>query len=528
MLRKSQLSRPLLVLIALLMATLACYSDDPDPLGIFEFTPAPPSPTPLPPPDPSNPSKYVLTDALLCPRPIGGGASSCFVTDNPEELLPGVINARGSCEYNTELEALYSGRLDQQTVYYLIACGGTVGWINENRLMGPVQFARGESALTTSIDAINGPDGSLVFQIASQQPPTPGAMVNCQVNEVVDVLESAGDLQTGIIWSLIRCSAGSGWVDQSRLFGPLPLPSTGGLGMILPGESAATITTAPEAPTAENTVGECAQNTVITTNGIERIEDRAYYDINCGDLRGWVLDSYLIEILYRPDSLLLIEVPAPEVSAEVTVEGAEGEEAAPAEGEAETTDGTEPEGTGEDTAAQEVILIAPMTENAEFATGDNIIGECPTHSIVPLRQTTVVAGEFFYQLECTGITGWVYEGFVLAGVKHQLNTEVPIAEQGYVGDGAAAGFYISEEPSRLLSNRGSIGACKPNSTAQILDISFERAALGSGVTVYYFISCPNADETSEITELTGWVDQSRLFTPEELQSGPATDGLIGG
>lgn len=512
MLRKSQLTRPLLVMIALLMAALACYSDDPDPLGIFEFTPAPPTSTPLPPPDASNPAKFVLSDLLLCPRPVGGGPSQCFVTDNPEELSPGVTNARGSCEYDTELEALYIGRLNTDTVYYLIACGGTVGWINESRLMGPVVFPRGESALTTNLGA----DGD-VFPISSQKPPTPGAQVSCKVSEVVEVLESAGDAQTGQVWSLIRCSGGAGWVEQERLFGPLPLPGTGGLGMIRPDGVAAPITTAATAPTADNQIGECVPNTVITTNNIERVGDTAFYNINCGDAQGWVEDDYLIEILYTPDSLVLIQVPVVEVA-----------ESTEATTDAEATEGETTGGAGEETPVPEAPLTAPMTENPEFATDSNVIGECPTDSIVRLKQTTLVAEEFFYQIECAEQTGWVYEGFVLAGVKFFIGTEVQISERGFVGSGPDAGFYIKDEANYLGSNRGSIGACKVDTPARIDAIGIDYAATGSGVTIYYQITCTNADETSETPELTGWAQQDRLFTAEELQSESATSGLIGG
>ncbi|MBZ0319494.1 MAG: hypothetical protein K8L91_24000 [Anaerolineae bacterium] len=516
MLRKSQLSRPLLVIIALLMAALACYSDDPDPLGIFEFTPAPPTSTPLPPPDANNPAKFVLSDLLLCPRPAGGGASQCFVTDNPEELSPGVTNARGSCEYDTELEVLYIGRLNPDTVYYLIACGGTVGWINEGRLMGPVVFPRGESALTTSLGA----DGD-VFPIASQKPPTPGPQVSCKINEVVEVLESAGDPLSGQVWNLIRCSSGAGWVEQERLFGPLPLPGTGGLGMIRPDVETVTLTNAAAAPTADNQIGECAPSSVITTNNIERVGNTAFYNINCGDLQGWVEDQYLVEILYRPDSLVLIEVPAlPEPEATDATTEAEGE--TPEDG-ATTTDGT-----GEDATPEVVILTAPMTENPEFATEDNVIGECPTDTIVRLKQTALVSEEFFYQIECAEKTGWVFEDYVLTGVKFFVGTEVVISERGFIGNGPSAGFYIKDEPSYLGSDRGSLGACKPNTTAQVGAVGIDPDATGTGVTIYYQITCVNADETSETPELTGWAQQDRLFTAEELQSEPATNGLIGG
>ncbi len=516
MLRKSQLTRPLLVVIALLMAALACYSDDPDPLGIFEFTPAPPTATPLPPPDASNPAKFVLSDLLLCPRPVGGGASQCFVTDNPEELSPGVTNARGSCEYDTELEVLYIGRLDSDTVYYLIACGGTVGWISETRMMGPVVFPRGESALTTDLGA----DGD-VFPIASQKPPTPGPQVSCKVNEVVEVLESAGDAQTGQVWSLIRCSSGAGWVEQERLFGPLPLPGTGGLGMIRPDGVAAPVTNAATAPTADNQIGECATNTVVTTNDIERVGDTAFYNLNCGDLQGWVEDTYLVEIPYRPDSLVLVEVPViPEAVSTDTTAATDGTEG-------ETTDGTT-DGTGEVAPVEIVPLTAPMTENPEFATDSNVIGECPTDSIVRLVQTTLVLGEFFFQVECADKIGWVFQDYVLTGVKFFIGTEVQISERGFVGSGPDAGFYIKDEASYLGSNRGSLGACKVDTSAHIDAIGIDPDATGTGVTIYYQITCQNADETSETPELTGWAQQDRLFTAEELQSESATSGLIGG
>jgi hypothetical protein len=504
---QSRYSKPLLAIAVLLIAALACYSDSP--VWPFEMTAAPPTTTPLPTPDANNPAKFAIAQTLLCPRPTAPGQAFCFVTRFPEELQPGVINASGSCEYNVDLEVLYVGRQSADIVYYLVACGGTVGWINENRLVGPVTFLRGQSALTTPVGA----EGE-VFPINSQEPPTPGPAVNCQVNEVVDILGVSG-LPTGEIWYRIKCSGGTGWVEQNRIFGPLPLPSVGGLGMVLPSDAPTPLTSDPAAPTADNTVGECAPNSVINTLSAQRLGDQVYYQITCGDQTGWLPKEVLIEIPYPPGVLALVHVIAPEVPAE----------AAPAEDAAEEDTGEE--GDGEQAQTGPIVLNAPMTENPEFAIGDNVVGECPSGTVVPINQITVADNQFFFQVTCSETTGWLHDEYVLAKVDYPLDVEVALTEAGAVGSGTTAGFYISDTPSRLLSDRGSIGACKLNTLGRILQVGFVEAALGGDVTIYYQISCQNADEASESTELTGWVDQSRLRPADALRATTQTN-LIGG
>lgn len=100
--------KPLLVILFLLLASMACYSDSP--LWVFGVTDTPPTATSLPQPNPNEyPAKLGPSERALAPRPSSPQQAFFFVTSLPEELIPGVRNASGSCEYGSELEVLYIG-----------------------------------------------------------------------------------------------------------------------------------------------------------------------------------------------------------------------------------------------------------------------------------------------------------------------------------------------------------------------------------------------------------------------------------
>jgi hypothetical protein len=102
--------KPLIVFLFLLVASLACYSDSP--LWVFGVTDVPPTTTYLPTPGTGPdeyPAKLNRGDLALAPKPISASQAFFFVTHLPEDLLSGVRNAGGSCDYNAQLEILYVG-----------------------------------------------------------------------------------------------------------------------------------------------------------------------------------------------------------------------------------------------------------------------------------------------------------------------------------------------------------------------------------------------------------------------------------
>lgn len=102
------MKKPLLVLVFLLVASVACYSDSP--LWVFGVTEMPPTPTFLPTPDQSlYPSRFDTSQITLAPQPTNPSQAFFFVTKLPEELASGVRNAAGSCDYGSSLEILYIG-----------------------------------------------------------------------------------------------------------------------------------------------------------------------------------------------------------------------------------------------------------------------------------------------------------------------------------------------------------------------------------------------------------------------------------
>lgn len=105
MLSKSYLTKPLLGLCMLVLASIACYSDHP--LWPYELTATPPPATPLPTPSNDNPAKYSPTQFTTAPQPETISSKFLLLPDDPRES--GTFD-RKQCEYNRTMEVLYVGR----------------------------------------------------------------------------------------------------------------------------------------------------------------------------------------------------------------------------------------------------------------------------------------------------------------------------------------------------------------------------------------------------------------------------------
>lgn len=526
-LRQSYLSKPLFVLIVLLLASLACYSDHP--LWPNELTAAPPSPTPLPTPASDQPTRFQMSDIVVAPRPQQAASAFLIMPDDPRDRA---LTDKKQCDWNAPLEILYIGRQeDTGRIWYLVNCEGTVGWADEAILGGPISFLRGQYALTTDVGAEN-QGGTATFPIEPNNPPAqspPPLKIRCGVNEVVSIVNflviksqtpptSEGETTeiTDAVYYQIRCQAGVGWAEQERLFGPLLFPSSGGIGVTVPADVTLTSAAGVSADDAANVAGTCPASSFVETLAVERIASDIFYNIQCGETSGWTLQTNLYDIPIRVGALTMLFVEPPLI---VEEEGTT-EETSAEEPPAETTEGEPVEGEGDTTAQQDVVPSADLTQNPGFALSEeDVVGTCPSKSVVELLDVESVDGIIFYQVLCdtNGLTGWLPDSYLLkdgrVGVqlRFELDEPVLITEAGMLGSGTERLFYLNEEIKALAGVRGAstVGTCKVGTEATLLSVDFERQDLGSaGVksTVLYQVSCQSLTDE----EISGWVSQDRL------------------
>lgn len=211
--------------------------------------------------------------------------------------------------------------------YYLVVCTGAVGWANEDRLAGPVSYLRGQSAMTRSI-GVRGEElptdaGRPVFSIheGTEPPLSPNfpATKACNVGEVVDILDISAvedplSLSDYLIWYQINCpiSGVSGWVVESRLFGPLRLPAFDGIGIVMTDTLEPVNLTASAGPVSDTNlaVGSCPASATVRTLGFATLSTdetiQPYYQVDCLGTIGWTAQDPFIEIPYVLDTYTMV------------------------------------------------------------------------------------------------------------------------------------------------------------------------------------------------------------------------------
>jgi len=118
----------LLVLLALCMASLACWSND------TLFIPPTETPTVTPvPPTPNVDSQYKIGDNLVI---AGQGMASVYLTEKPEPETRSNRMRNGACYPNTSVQVAAIQRVGDVT-YYQVACNGVSGWVAEAKLKVP-------------------------------------------------------------------------------------------------------------------------------------------------------------------------------------------------------------------------------------------------------------------------------------------------------------------------------------------------------------------------------------------------------
>ncbi len=421
--------------------------------------------------------------------------------------------------------------------YYLVACSGSVGWVNEERVAGPVDFVRGQSAQTKLVDYGGRPlpettaQPGFVIHDLSEPPLPPGitGKVNCNIGEVVDIVDiaTASDPNDQSIWYQIRCpvTEQQGWVTADRLFGPLVLPREGGIGII-----SSTYEQGVELATSANpssddtgTEGTCAPNQIIETVDFQTVETEPgvltpYYEIQCGDIVGWLPQEPLIEIPYLPGTQVIAigEDLGWQSSAD------KGDEAA-----AESGDEVE---AIEAELGSYVFADVPIRTEPRIELEGNQEGTCPSGSLVHVGNVQSDLGLIFYEATCTlevdeagepvdEVTGWFEARWLRDSVPHEIGDTLWFIEPTTDRDGEQEGFAIrwytdvadpnynpdlNLRPGFLMPKEKQ---CKLFTPIEIVEVSFERRALSRlAPRLYYHITCTSIEDE----EIEGWVELDQI------------------
>ncbi|MBN1565968.1 MAG: hypothetical protein JXA10_19160 [Anaerolineae bacterium] len=400
----------MLVIISLMLASLACYSGQVP--GVFELTPYS-TPTQIPTVD--NP-RFELLETVLAPHE--EGFTFFNMTLYPEPLASNLLNSKAICESNSSATILYVGEGAEGIIYYLVDCAGAAGWAAENRLAGPLKFQQQDLALTVSA---TGQPLQLLDQ-ATFQPMI--SFMQCLPETVVDVqniqvADADGDGAKEVYY-LIECPAGNkGYVGNESLFGPVKVKVDDRALAAADGGSAVALASEPAPATDDNLSGECADGAVLDILEAKRIEDTAYYNVQCDDLAGWVVQANLIgPLTYAPDDFVIIYVPAQFVFADELPSDAAGEVALTDDQEnADTVDDQANTTTADETSAEgeaETRQVVEYTPPA-YLTGEpgpvilqgadnNVIGQCDSQVTADVLAYQGVGDEVYYEIVCERCT----------------------------------------------------------------------------------------------------------------------------
>lgn len=497
----------LLVLGMLLLASLACYSDQIP--GVLELTPVPTVEV-LPTPEDSafGTDQYALVPFETDSK--GKQRANFNLTLDPEPLADSLVNSKESCLTNAVADILHAAVAKDDNIYYLVECNGSVGWTVESRLLGPLQLRKGSLALTSSGQAVQGvtlksvakqlvnfaiglaqdeKQAAIVpmvedldtFKPIFYQVEIPGAQENCKDGTIVTVLaieaaDGDGDGRDEIYYQ-VECPArvSKGWVTEDALVGPLEVNRDDlALALADEGETEYLLADKPTRVNENNVGGVCEPNAILTIQEARLVRGQVYYSVTCGDgQQGWtdasrfagplrfpVINQNLV--VFTPSSPTFVDELPPDVAAALL--GTLQEDGA-AEGEGDAT------GDAADAADAGDVADAGDTASDAAADGGGGTGRTVVDYAPPVYLTDKPEG--------------------------------PVLPE----------FATEDEPANVVSK------CNPGTVVYTEDFA------GTD-TIYYLGTCQPEGCTSieEGTEpvCTGWVDQQYLQGPVEFVPGQVT------
>lgn len=523
----------LLVFGSLLMATMACYSGQVP--GVFELTPFY-TPTPLADaPDP----RFDTLQLVLAPQETG--RTFFNLTVDPEPLQPSLVNSKSMCQGDSSAQVLYSGMDHNDDIYYLINCVGSVGWVVEERLAGPLMFEAEELAITVAPDATA---QSVELLDNGFRPLPANPLQSCKPETVVrisDVIaaDPDGDDIKSIFYEIECPTTGgplTGWVTNDDLYGPVPIDVDQRAVAVDTEDVGFQLMSEPAAATEDNVVeGECTTGDILTAEEVRLIDDQVYYQMACGEATGWVMPNMFVGPLrYETGINVVVYMPSIPVFADEQVEeeaAVEGETDAAETDAAETdvaeTDDVATEAT-DDIArtsgeGREVIEVTPpmyLTENPGPAIpeGDdaNVVAECSSGMVATLEEYAAV-DKIYYEvvcnecavdeageLVCEEFTGWADQQYLQGPVDFVIGQDVAFDEGSKAVETDESGqTWVRIPPS--IESAGTIGSytkfvgrCPQSESMEVVGIVLEKDRTRNNFSFFYEIQCTG--QSSTITE----------------------------
>ena len=547
----------LLVMISLVLASMACYSGQIP--GVFELTPYhTPTPMPL-----AEGSRFSVLEEVLAPQE--SGRAFFNLTVDPEPLDDSLINSKSSCEGNSPAQVLYAAQDDDGSVFYLVDCVGSVGWVEEKRLAGPLYFAKGDLALTRLAEGATAVE--LLDDFFNPLPFNP--LQTCQPETIVKVNElqtlELDDGSKGVVYNIECPTTGGalrGWVDAGALFGPLEVNvEDRALAFssvdAVEGEPYALASEAAPLSDENAVMGDCVEGSIMETQEAMLAGDEVYFHMVCEDINGWTTqDRFVGPLLFdegdhvviyvKPVQTFLDQLTDEQMSSVTTYVASEEE----ADDAAEDT-----AAEGDELAANErqVVEYVPPLYLADepgleiVASEDShAVGQCESNSLAELNMLIAI-DQIYFNLSCdecvstetdadgvvtcTGYetrTGWAAQSYLQGPIDFVPGDQV-------VFKSSSAALETDEDDNswaRLpmtLTGAASIGRftqfsgrCPADTVLTVNDVVLEKSRTAEKYTFYYGVEC--SGEPASYTEME---DDSGVLRPVVSYEAGAEEPLSG-
>lgn len=409
--RNTRISAALLIVFtSLLLASIACYSGQ---AGLFELTPYY---TPTPMPVAENPLFSVM-QIVLAPRE--PGKTFFYLTTDPEPLASNLVNSKQSCTGDLPAQILYAAQNDAGEHYYLVLCGGAVGWVAEERLAGPLLFDKDDLAI--AIASGTGPTASVALLDDFYRPLPFNPLQTCKPESIVRVTDLMaadpdGDGQKQIYYK-IECptTAGplKGFVTEADLVGPMEVDINERAIAVDPPDSTFRFASEPAPVTDANAVeSDCRAGDILTAKQVVIVDEVVYYNMTCGDSEGWVgQEQFVGPLRYDPGMNTAIYIPPIQVFVDEVVQPTG--EVEPVEDEA-VPEETPAEATGETavdqrrTAEVSPPLYLTNAPGPAIPVGEdaNVVGQCDSGRMASIERYAA-ADTIYYYVTCDACVEWV-------------------------------------------------------------------------------------------------------------------------
>ncbi len=536
----------LIVFVSLILASLACYSGQIP--GVFELTPFY-TPTPLP---VAQNARFQVLENVLAPKESGRAYFS--LTMDPELLRDNMMNSKSFCQPDTAARVLFAGEGSGDTIFYLIECGGSVGWTTEDRLAGPLEFSQGELAM--ALAPANEQSVPLLDDQYNPQPFNP--LQTCKPQTIVTVSQilAADPDNDGIkdIFYQVDCPTAAGplkgWLTNAELFGPVEL-NVGNRALALTSDSAEPggqyqLASEPAPLTEANAVeGECKQGDILSAKEARLVDNTIYFRMTCQDIEGWVDQSRFVgPLLYDVGEATVIYIePIAVFEDQLAALLAETSPDAATPTEADTT-GAE---TGEegmttdqtlDPSLRRVVDYTPPLyltnvpgEAVPMGEGANVVGQCPTDTMATVMEYAGL-DIVYYRIQCDecvttetdedGNTvctaqetrdGWVPQTYLKGPLDFVIGENVQVKSSSKAVMTDEDGTKYVRLPGNL-TGAASVGQyteftgrCSLDADIEVTNILLEKARTAANkFTFYYQVVCTGqASITQQVTGTDGVV-----------------------